>query len=65
MSAEQKALLAALKETRDAAAACFRVIGALGDQAINALDHELTAAGVKKGFGERAAAAINRAEGRK
>lgn len=56
-------LLEACKETREACAACFRVIAFLGGSAVDLLDVELSRCGVKEGFGQRAQNAIAKAEG--
>lgn len=55
-------LLAALKETRDAVAAAFRVIYQDEQGLIDFLEAELVRSGVKDGFGKRADEAIQKAE---
>ena len=60
------ALVAALRETREAAAACFRVIADQDSKHIDGIldqvEVELAKAGVKDGFGVRADAALALAE---
>lgn len=55
------ALLASLKEMRDAAAAMMRVI-AVSTRSIDEMEREFLRVGIKDGFGSRAQNAIGQAE---